>query len=113
MNLIGRCEEKIILEDFFNSDRPEFLAIYGRRRIGKTFIIKQTFAEKGYFFFNVTGIQHGTKETQINRFTKEIGKVFYQGVEIKERYNWIDTFDVLFDAIEKFIPKDKKLSCFR
>lgn len=62
MNLIGRNEEKIALNDFFETDRPEFLAIYGRRRIGKTFLIKEIFAERDCLFFNVTGIQNGTKE---------------------------------------------------
>jgi len=112
MKLIGRYEEKTLLEDFFKSDGPEFLAIYGRRRIGKTFLIKQTFAEKDCFFFNVTGIQGGSKETQINLFTKEIGKVFYQGAEIKERDNWIETFDALSGAIDKLIPKNKKAVLF-
>lgn len=112
MNLIGRHEEKAILDDFFKSDRPEFLAIYGRRRIGKTFLIKQTFGERDCIFFNVTGIQNGPKETQIKLFTNEIGKVFYHGTEIKERDNWIDTFDTLSDAIEKNIPKDKKVVLF-
>jgi len=112
MNLIGRNEEKAVLEDFFKSDRPEFLAIYGRRRIGKTFLIKQTLAERDCFFFNVTGMQKGAKEAQINLFTKEIGKVFYQGTEIKERNNWIDTLDSLSNAIEKIAPKDKKIILF-
>jgi AAA+ ATPase superfamily predicted ATPase len=112
MNLIGRNEEKITLEEFFQSDRPEFLAIYGRRRIGKTFLIKQIFAEKDCFFFNVTGVQNGKISTQINRFIKEIGKVFYQGAELKEPESWIDTFDMLSDAIEKIVPKDKKVVLF-
>lgn len=112
MNLIGRYEEKAILEDFFKSDRPEFLAIYGRRRIGKTFLIKQTFTDRECIFFNVTGIQNSDKETQIKLFTKEIGKVFYQGAEIKERDNWIDTFDTLSDAIEKNASEDKKVVLF-
>lgn len=112
MNLIGRNEEKAMLEDFVKSDRPEFLAIYGRRRIGKTFLIKQTFAERDCIFFNVTGVQNGSKEAQIKLFTKEIGNVFYQGAEIKERDNWIDTFDVLAAAIEKNVPKDRKIVLF-
>lgn len=73
MNLIGRNEGKVVLDDFLKSDRPEFLAIYDRRRVGKTFLIKQTLAEQDCFFFNVTG---GAKEAQINLFTKEISKVF-------------------------------------
>ncbi|MBX3708219.1 MAG: AAA family ATPase [Gammaproteobacteria bacterium] len=112
MNLIGRHEEKAILENLFTSDRPEFLAIYGRRRIGKTFLIKQTFSDRDCYFFNVTGIQNGKMDTQIDRFIKEIGKIFYQGAEIKERKNWIDAFDALAEAIEKVVPKNKKVVLF-
>jgi len=112
MNLIGRYAEKSALADFFKSERPEFLAIYGRRRIGKTFLIKQTFAERDCFFFNVTGVQKGKTDVQINRFTKEIGKVFYQGADIKEQNNWINTFDTLTETIKKIVPAKKKIVLF-
>jgi predicted AAA+ superfamily ATPase len=112
MILIGRNEEKVILNDFFQSDRPEFLAVYGRRRIGKTYLIKQTFTEQDCIFFNVTGIQKGKINAQINQFTKEIGRVFYQGAEIKERDSWVETLDLLSDAIEKNVLKDKKVILF-
>lgn len=112
MNLIGRRPEIALLNDFFNSDRAEFLAIYGRRRIGKTFLIKQTFATRDCVFFSVTGMKDGTKETQLNLFIKEIGRTFYQGVEIKEQTDWVSAFDVLSDAIEKIVPKNKKIILF-
>lgn len=112
MNLVGREEEQNILDAFLNSSRAEFLAIYGRRRVGKTYLVKQTFAEKDCLFFVVTGIQYGPTAVQINRFTKEIGKSFYQGADIKERKNWVETFDLLSDAIEKLLPKNKKIVLF-
>jgi predicted AAA+ superfamily ATPase len=112
MNVIGRKEEKITLDNFLKSDSPEFLAIYGRRRIGKTFLIKQTFIEKDCFFFNSTGLQNGKMSVQINRFTKEIGRVFYQGADIKEQKDWIDTLDALSSAIENIVPKNKKVVLF-
>jgi len=43
MKLIGRKEEIRILDRLLKSKEPEFLAIYGRRRIGKTFLIEQHF----------------------------------------------------------------------
>ena len=39
MNLIGRKHEIMQLQDFYNSGRAEFVALYGRRRVGKTFLI--------------------------------------------------------------------------
>ena len=43
MNIIGRKEEKKILTDCMESGRPEFMVVYGRRRIGKTFLIREYF----------------------------------------------------------------------
>ena len=48
--IIGRKEEKQILQDCFDSNKPEFVAVYGRRRIGKTFLVKQFFKEKFDFY---------------------------------------------------------------
>ena len=43
MSLIGRKKEIDILNEMFSSNVPEFLAIYGRRRVGKTFLIRSFF----------------------------------------------------------------------
>jgi AAA+ ATPase superfamily predicted ATPase len=112
MRLTGRNKEQSTLHDLFQSKRPEFLAVYGRRRVGKTYLIREFFNDKDCFFFNVTGIQHGNMKAQINRFTKEIGRVFYKGGEIKERKNWLDTFDALTQAMEKFVNKDQTIVLF-
>ena len=40
-NIIGRRREKEVLERLFGSNEPEFLAIYGRRRVGKTFLVSE------------------------------------------------------------------------
>ena len=41
--MIGRERERKILEDAMNSDYSEFVAVYGRRRVGKTFLVRETF----------------------------------------------------------------------
>lgn len=112
MNLVGRQEEQQTLKEFYDSKNPEFLAIYGRRRIGKTFLIRQYFSQKDCYFFNVTGIKDGAINTQINLFIKEIEKIFYKGTEIKQHKNWIDTLQALSDAIENFVPKNKNVVLF-
>lgn len=112
MKLIGRKEEQKVLQNFFNSNHAEFLAIYGRRRIGKTFLIKQFFKEKNCFFFNVTGVKDGKMAIQISRFVKEIEQVFYKGTALKEQKNWITAFDSLTNAIEKFAPPNQKIILF-
>jgi AAA+ ATPase superfamily predicted ATPase len=48
---VGRKEESTILDSDYNSDNPEFIALYGRRRVGKTFLIRNTFAKKANYIF--------------------------------------------------------------
>ena len=48
--LIGREAELEILEEFLSTESPEFLAIYGRRRVGKTFLIRKFFSGRDVIF---------------------------------------------------------------
>ena len=58
MQIVGRIEEQNILFDALMSERPEFLVVYGRRRVGKTYLIKEYF-ENDFSFFTtaVKGIK--------------------------------------------------------
>jgi AAA+ ATPase superfamily predicted ATPase len=54
-DIIGRKNAINILQKTFSSPKSEFLAIYGRRRVGKTYLIRQFFSKKSCVFFQVTG----------------------------------------------------------
>lgn len=112
MALKGRIDEQRTLEEFLRSQKPEFLALYGRRRVGKTFLVRNFFRNKSCFFFNATGIHKEPLSRQIAEFTKEISRTFFQGAEIKERANWFDTFELLTDVINRQKPKSKKVVLF-
>ncbi len=110
--LKGRSEEQKMLEEFFLSKRAGFLALYGRRRVGKTFLIRSFFQKKSCIFFNSTGIHKESLKRQLLAFTKEISACFFQGMELKERNSWIETFALLTDAIRQQVPKNKKVVLF-
>ncbi len=74
--IIGRNSEKKELEDAFNSNNAEFIAVYGRRRVGKTFLIKNFFQGKKCLYFQMTGIYKGPLDKHLSRFSKEIGATF-------------------------------------
>ena len=59
MKIIGRKEEMRELERLTNSGMPEFVAVYGRRRVGKTFLVKEFFGNN--FVFYTTGVSRGSK----------------------------------------------------
>ncbi len=109
--IIGREVEQAILEELFNSKKAEFLAIYGRRRIGKTMLIRVFFKEKNAIFLNTTGTLQGSMKQQIDNFMEQIGEAFYQGAQLKSGKNWSETFKILNDAI-KAAPTNKKIVLF-
>jgi uncharacterized protein len=109
--IIGRLPEVEILSKLLKSKNPEFLAVYGRRRIGKTYLIRNFFAESNCIFFHVTGIQDGTLSEQLESFIKQIGSTFYPGASLSLRNRWIDAFEDLTKAIN-IIHKNKKIVLF-
>ncbi|MEZ4847122.1 MAG: hypothetical protein R3B93_00510 [Bacteroidia bacterium] len=66
--LIGRKKEVKDLEAALQSNRPEFIAIVGRRRVGKTFLIKETYGS--FIDFELTGLQHAKKSDQLQKHLK-------------------------------------------
>lgn len=110
--LIGREIEKEILENFYKSNQAEFLAVYGRRRVGKTYLIKQFFARSNCIFFHATGLKDGNLNEQLSMFVKEIGRVFFKDAPLKVPVSWIDAFELLTAIIQKQSPGSKKLVIF-
>lgn len=109
--VIGRVSEKKVLESVFRSERSEFVAIYGRRRVGKTYLIKNFFDTKDCIFFRTTGIHNGKLKDQLNRFVLEIAQLFYKRLNIKTPDSWLDAFDILTQALQS-VPKRKKIVIF-
>ena len=64
--IIGRKQEQRDLGLWRDSGKPEFIAVYGRRRIGKTFLVKQFFKNK--FDFYITGAYNASKKDQLFNF---------------------------------------------
>ena len=98
--IVGRTAEKEELTAAYQSQEAEFIAIYGRRRIGKTYLIKHFFQTMPCRYFQTTGIYKGTLEQQLTRFAKELGAAFYQDASMNVSTNWMEAFDALSRAIE-------------
>ncbi len=112
MYLVGRQNGLDILEHCFSTKKPEFIAVYGRRRVGKTYLIREFFSKKqGIIFFNATGSKDGTLQEQIAHFTSQLGEAFFGSAKLQQEKNWDGTFKTLTDAI-KNAPKDKKIVLF-
>jgi hypothetical protein len=105
--IIGREKELEILKKFLRSERAEFLAIYGRRRIGKTFLIHEFYKDKGTYF-EITGSNKASKKEQLKNFARELG-ILFPGTE--KMNDWSDAFDVLLKRIQ-MMDSNKKFIFF-
>lgn len=96
--IIGRKEEIAKLKKAYDSERSEFVAVYGRRRIGKTYLIRETFGDE--FTFQYTGIFNATNKEQLDVFYKNL---LEQGLDSTEPApsNWFDAFFLLEHLVKK------------
>ena len=89
--LIGREKEKEVLLNALNEEYSQFIAVYGRRRVGKTFLIRETFENR--FDFQFTGAANLTARKQLVRFRRALKE---QGQkDTPELTNWGDAFSEL------------------
>lgn len=91
MKIIGRDKEQKQLKHCLDSGKPELIAICGRRRVGKTYLIKQYF--QGRFDFYTTGMYGGSLKQQLAFFNKQLNahsNSFYPMPN-----NWMEAFDQL------------------
>jgi predicted AAA+ superfamily ATPase len=103
--IVGRAAEQERLRDCFTSPRSEFIALFGRRRIGKTFLAREALGDD--FVFYATGILGGTTEEQIANFNSEIGNA--GGVKLLPATTWNETFNNLNTLIEASKKDGKKV----
>ena len=103
--IIGREKEQKKLRDLYESGRAEFVAVYGRRRVGKTYLIRQTF--ESLFTFEHSGLANADRNNQIHAFTASLKRA---GLKVgKEPINWLDAFELLKDLVERSKKKKKIL----
>ena len=95
MKIIGREKEQAALKQYLDSGQPEFLAVYGRRRIGKTFLIREYFG--GKFDFYVTGLANGKKKEQLQAWNTALHDSFGGAANAG---NWFDAFAALKKKLE-------------
>lgn len=103
--IIGRKHEQDILQMCYESSKAEFIAVYGRRRIGKTYLVKQFFKDKFDFF--VTGVYQATKSEQLSHWHDQLMK--HSGVRRVKPKDWNEAFSQLQDYIETISEKGQIL----
>ncbi len=104
---IGREAEKNMLQKAFENRDSRFVAVFGRRRVGKTFLIRQVLGEK--FTFQMTAIANASAEQQILNFHAALQRMGGNFPSIPK--NWFYAFQNLIDFLEAS-PHGKKVVFF-
>lgn len=107
--MIGRKEERNYLLSLLDEDEPQFVAVFGRRRIGKTYLVRESFEHK--FTFQHTGISNNQiepgkrKMAQLNKFAESLKESGYKGKDKLD--SWNDAFNALKEVIKESNEKKK------
>ena len=96
MGIIGRKREQDIISRCLESNRPEFLVVFGRRRVGKTFLIRECF--KDHFSFYTTGIPDEKTKSQLKAFNESL--VGYGDKDRAVPKDWFEAFRRLRKILE-------------
>ncbi len=110
-NIFGRDSEIKILDSLWKSPEAEFLAIYGRRRVGKTHLIREYFSQKQCVYFEITGQKDGHLQDQLENFTQILSKTFFNNIPLRSPSSWKEAFELLTKEIEKS-PKSQHTVIF-
>ena len=87
-NIIGRYKEISILEEVLKSPDPEFVAVYGRRRVGKTHLVSEFFDSN--ICFEIIGIHNASLGDQLDNFSHALQKAFAIQVEPRRPKSWAE-----------------------
>ncbi len=96
--VIGRVYETGILEQALHSAEPEFIAVYGRRRIGKTFLIREYYEQS--ICFELVGIHQTTLKIQLQNFALSLKGAMGLGIMPETPDTWFKAFTLLEYYIE-------------
>jgi len=109
MSIIGRMAEQKVLTGMLESSEAELLAIYGRRRVGKTYLIRSFLQESIVFEF--TGIHQAARKTQLENFSQALQLATKSSVALATPTSWLQAF-VMLDAYINTLPSDKAAVIF-
>src|ERR1700744_4536782 len=97
--IVGRKEEQVIINQLLLSKEAEFLAVYGRRRVGKTFLIRQAFNK--HMAFQITGVANANTAQQLANFFAVISEADESIGQGSLPGDWFEAFVMLRKYLEQ------------
>jgi uncharacterized protein len=108
--IIGRLSEQKLLQSLAEGKRPAFVAVYGRRRVGKTYLIRSLFEDR--FCFYMTGIANVDTPQQLTNFHAGLQRFFPQFEDENVPVDWFKAFQNLIKGLESLPREGKKILFF-
>jgi uncharacterized protein len=108
--LIGRQPEQAILQCALDSKEAELVAVVGRRRIGKTYLVMTMYAEN--LAFEVSGWQNSTMRKQLQNFYFRLQTFFGEDLSSEPPKDWLSAFHLLTRLLDKLPPSEAKKVLF-
>jgi len=103
--VIARTRAKEVLAKAYASEEPSLVAVVGRRRIGKTFLIREVFKQQ--LAFHVTGIAKANLEGQLANYQEQLRRSFPHKSISHTFKTWLEALSLLADLLEESISKDE------
>jgi uncharacterized protein len=110
MKLVGRNKEKTTMLSLLSTEEPEMLAIIGRRRVGKTFLIREVYKE--VICFEMTGVQDALKDEQLYNFSVQLKEFTGSKIDLAVPENWLKAFNQLTEYLKMLKTRKKKVIFF-
>lgn len=107
--LIGRQAEQLVLQKALQSNEAEMVAVIGRRRVGKTYLVRSNY--EGRIDLELTGIQNGTTRAQLQHFADRLNYYAKPVLPFALPKNWQEAFQMLILYLES-LGKTEKLVVF-
>lgn len=104
--LVGRKNEINQLKSIMASKEAEFVVVYGRRRVGKTFLVNTFFNDS--YAFKLTGLAKKSKRDQLTNFTASLNR-YGNGKKFTKPRTWYEAFDKLRELLEANHSKGKRV----
>lgn len=115
MVIIGRRREQVQLADAYESARSELVAVYGRRRVGKTYLIRNFLSSRAPVYFELVGQKKETGESastqhQLANFQYAWKRAF--GEELRRQRSWDEAFGRLKEKVDELAARNTKVVVF-
>lgn len=104
--VIGRTRERKTLAEVKTSNMPELVAVYGRRRVGKTFLIRQSYRTD--IVFELVGSRRGSRATQLRAFANALRRAMKTTAPLASPDDWTHAFELLIDYLEPLLRRSRR-----